>query len=220
MKSAFRNTHILVLLFTLSLLITGCVKKPPVAAPVSPLPPLTATPADKKIVVARVNGTELTRFSLIDMMNRMSAINQQLSTFEPEEATQQRALDQLVLQELALQEAARQGLSVPEIVIDQEMNKIITKLGHEEGYRDFLEKQHLDPVEFRALVERGFLTQLIVSREVLAKVSVLEESNGKLEGNLKAAALNKRRLEWEQSLKKDAKIELMDMSAWRAQKKP
>jgi parvulin-like peptidyl-prolyl isomerase len=168
MKSVFRSTCILVLVFTAALIVTGCAKRPPIA-------PLAAAPEDKKIIVAKVNGTEITKFSLIDSMNRMSAINQQMSTSESQEATRKRALDQLVLQELALQEAVRQDLRVEETLLDKLMDKNIKNLGHEEGYRDYLEKQHLTSEEFRARIERGLLIQLIFAREVLAKISVPDE---------------------------------------------
>jgi len=247
MRWVFRRTGILVPCIAAALLITGCAKQPPAAEPVSPPQPLqleAAAPEDKTIIVARVNGTEISRYALIDMMNRMNAINQRMSTPEPPEVIRKKALDQLVLQELALQEAARQGLHVEDPVIDKAMEKYITSLGHEEGYQEFLAKQHLTAMEFRSQVERSLLVQQILIKEVVQKASVpaeavrneyeqhkdqyvtsegprpFEEVSGAIDQKLRATALQKRRQEWEQELKKDAKIELLDVPMQQELKKP
>ena len=117
----------------------------------------------------------ITRYSLINMMNRMSALNSKTSSSEPPEETRKKALDQLIFRELAFQEAVRQGLSVDEQRLDGEMSKFITSVGHEEGYKDFLEKQDLTPVEVRSQVERSLLLQLVAIREVAEKVSVSDD---------------------------------------------
>lgn len=175
MKSVFRNTRSMVLVLSAALIITGCAKRPPDAGPVVSVPALIASPEDKNILVAKINGTEITQYALINMMNRMSAINQQTSTSESKESTRKRAMEQLILQELAVQEAVRQGLIVEEPLLDRMMDRSIANLGHAEGYQEFLEKQNMTPVEFRAQIERGLLIQMIFSREVMAKVSVPDE---------------------------------------------
>ena len=55
------------------------------------------------------------------------------------------------------------------------MDKFITSVGHEEGYKDYLERQHLTSVEVRTQVERSLLLQLIAIREVVAKVSMSDD---------------------------------------------
>jgi peptidyl-prolyl cis-trans isomerase SurA len=166
--------------------VAACAKHAPLGGADSPLFPLALTPEDKAVVVAKVNGADITNYSLVDMMNRMGLMNQRLSQPEPLEATRKKALDQLVLQELAIQEAVRQGLSVEDPVIDRAMEMIITKLGHEEGYRDFLKTQHLTPAEFRSQVERSLLVQQILVNEVSKKVRV-EESAVRQEYDLSPA---------------------------------
>jgi len=154
--------------------ITGCAKRPPAPEQAPPRAVVTEEEA-KHVVVARVNGADITLTQLRQMMNRVSLMNQHASTPAPPEEVRTRALDQLVLQELALQEAARQGLRVDGMVVDSTREKLIAKLGHEEGYQAFLEKQHLTAAEFRSQVERSLLTQLIMTREVVAKAGVSEE---------------------------------------------
>lgn len=176
MKPGFRISCIMLIIFIM-LVITfpGCMHKRASVAGLVSSSPLASLPGDKKIIVAKVNGAEITRYSLIDSMNRLSEINQRMSINEPRETTRKKALDQLVLQELALQEAARQGLLVEDAFLDRAMEQVITNFGHEEGYQIYLEKQNLTPVEFRGQVERSLIIQLIFDREVIKKTRVPED---------------------------------------------
>jgi parvulin-like peptidyl-prolyl isomerase len=175
MNSVFRITRMPVLVFVAALAIAGCAKHPTVAAPASPAPLEEALPGDRKIIVAKVNGADITKYALINMMDRLIAINLKTSISESREATRKKALDQLIFQELAYQEAVRRGLSVEEQRVDYAMDKFITSVGHEQGYNDFLERQQLTPVEVRASIERSLLLQLIAAREVMEKVSVTDD---------------------------------------------
>ena len=139
MKFAFQPACIKILVvFVAAIVITGCMKHAPVDKQVSPLPPLAASPADKKIVVAKVNGVELSRYELVQMMNLISANTPSASSPESREKIEKIALDQLVLRELALQDAARQGLHVE----PREIDGVITSLvGHKtEDYEDVSRK--------------------------------------------------------------------------------
>jgi hypothetical protein len=235
MRSVFRTAFIIFLIFAAGLAFTGCAKHPkPAESAVSPPPaPALTAQEKKKIIVAKVNGVALSLEAFDWMVNRINAINRETSTSESQEETRKRAMDQLILQELAIQAAARQGLSVEDMYVDKAMEKIIANLGHEEGYNAFLASQQITPMEMRAQVERSLLTQLIFAREVLMKISVsdedmrkeyeshrdqytaqekqmtYEEAKSTIEAKLKAAAQKIRREEWEQELKKDAKIEIV-----------
>jgi hypothetical protein len=110
------------------------------------------------------------------MMNRISGIDQQSTIVkESKEATRKRAFDILVLQELAIQEAMRQGLHIEDAFIDRTMEQFISKLGHEEGYQEYLAKNHITTVEFRAQVERSLMIQRILTEEVIKKTRVTNE---------------------------------------------
>jgi parvulin-like peptidyl-prolyl isomerase len=134
-----------------------------------------ATVDDKKIIVAKVNGAEITNYALLDMMNRLAAIDQRGSLPGTGEAARSRVLDILVLQEQALQNAERQGLRVEDALIDRTMEQFIRKLGHEEGYTEYLAKNHISAVEFRAQVERSLVIQLILTEEVVKKTIVTDD---------------------------------------------
>ena len=98
------------------LISAGCAKQPPVAGNVSTL--TRVAHEEKKIIVAKVNGTDITRYSLENMITRMTEINNKTSSSEPPEETRKKALDQLIFRELAFQEAVRGGLSVEEQRLD------------------------------------------------------------------------------------------------------
>ena len=157
-----------------ALLLSSCAKHPPAVEAAAPMRPIEATAEDKKIIIAKVNGTEITNYALLDMMNRLSAIGQRSAIAESREAVRKRALDILVLQELALQDAERQGLRVEDALVDRTVEQFISKLGHEEGYREYLAKNHITTVEFRFQVERSMIIQRILTEEVLKKVMVTD----------------------------------------------
>lgn len=128
----------------------------------------------RQLIVAKVNGVEIRKNTLDDLMQRLPIIDQEQASASPQDI-RKRALDQLILQELALQEAARQGLRVEALQVDKAMQKAIARLGHEEGFNEYLEKQHITAAEFRAELERYLLVQLVFSREVVAKTGVSDD---------------------------------------------
>jgi foldase protein PrsA len=174
MRSAVQAAYIPVILAA-TIIIASCVRHAPVAEPAAPMRFIEATDEDKKIIIAKVNGAEITNYALIDMANRLTAIDQRSSLSESKDAIRKRALDILVLEELALQEAARQGLRVDDTRIDKTMEQFIKKMGHEEGYNKYLAENHITSVEFRAQVERSLLIQLMLIKEVLNKASVSDD---------------------------------------------
>ena len=175
MRSIFRS-HIILMVFTVAALFTGCAQGRLSAGPVPPAPPLASTPEDMKIIVAKVNGAEITRYALIEIMNRMSAINEHNSISESREATRARALERLIFDELAFQEARRRGLRLGEGALDRAMGTIRAQLGDEEAYKNFLSQRGLSEEGLRIQVERVLLLQLIVDQEVVKKTSISDEA--------------------------------------------
>ena len=172
----FRSLGIMIMVFTAAAVFAGCARGRPSAGQVLP-PPLVATPGDRDIVVAKVNDAEITRESLIDIMNRMSAVNERNSFSESREATRERALEKLIFDELAFQEARRRGLSPGEGALDRAMGTIKANLGNnEETYKNFLSKQGLSEEGLRPQVERVLLLQLIVGQEVIEKAGVSDDT--------------------------------------------
>ncbi len=173
MRSAVRTASMLIMLGA-TLLGASCAKHPG-PEPAAAMRPIELTEEDKAIVVAKVNGTEITNYTLLDMMSRLNAVDRQGSGTQSGEAVRSRVLDILILQELALQEAARRGMRVEDSLIDRTMEQFISKLGHEEGYREYLAKNHITAVEFRAQVERSQLVQQMLTDEVIKKANVTDD---------------------------------------------
>ena len=137
--------------------------------------PATADPGDLSLIVARVNGADITLRALNGMTLRMEEINARTATSETREETRRKALDNLILRDLALQEAERRGLRVEEQSVDRAMARFIANKGHEEGYQDYLQKEKLTPADVRAQFERSILLQRITGIEVVSKVTVTDD---------------------------------------------
>jgi len=105
-------------------------------------------------------------------MNRLNAVNERRPTPEPPDVIRKKALDLLVLEELAVQQAKRQGVSLGQNGLDNAMEKLQANLGHEEGYKNYLEKEGLSEAELRSRVERSLLIQLMYGHEVVQKATV------------------------------------------------
>jgi SurA-like protein len=242
MKQVYRSTRILFLFFA-ALVITGCVKHPPAAEGVSS-PPVLTEQEMRKIAVARVNGVELYLDALEKMTNIMSANTSTNLSPESRKEIRNKALDQLVLRELVLQQASRKGWKVGARDVSHAMDNFIMSLGHEEGFKNYLEKQNTTEEEVRKQIEKSLLLQLVFNREVLQKISVsdddmrkeyeqhgdrygtperrmsFEEAKNVIEKKLRAEAQQRRIEEWERELKRDAKVEVLDAPRYPEQKRP
>jgi peptidyl-prolyl cis-trans isomerase C len=170
MHAVFRNAGFLIAIAASVALTGGCAKTHLDSGPADRHPA-----EEKKITVARVNGTAISLYSLLNMTNRMNAINEKASVAETPEETRKKALDQLIFRELAYQEAVREGLHVEDQLVDREMNRFIMSVGHEDGFNEYLKSQNMTAVEVRAEIERALLLQRIAAREVMEKVTVTDE---------------------------------------------
>jgi hypothetical protein len=173
MKSLFPRAGIILSFLAASFIIAGCATRPPAIS--APLPPLATKPGDRDIIVARVNGTNITRFALIEMMNRLNTANISKKVSEPRAATRKRALDLLVVQELAFQSAVHQGLRLREGVLDKVMDKIKADAGSAEEFGRFLEKEQMTEAVLRARVERNLLIQQLLATEMLTNIVISED---------------------------------------------
>ncbi len=163
MKSVLRNCSVMIMVLAAAAVPAGCAKQLP-GAPAA---------EERMLVVARVNGSDITLHSLTDMMNRMTAANAENAVSEPREETRKKALDQLIFQELSVQEAARRGLRVKEAEIDGAITALV---GHRtEDYEAFLAQQHLTNEEVRSGIERRILLQRLFALEVTEKISVTDD---------------------------------------------
>jgi len=130
----------------------------------------------KKIVVARVNGVEITMESVATMMNSLGTKRgHEPASPKSMEETRKEALDQLILQELAYQKAKSEGLAVVPEEIDGALMSMKRTLGGEEKFREFIEKERITEEEVRSRIEKNLTLKRVFKREVLDKASVSEE---------------------------------------------
>ena len=176
MQSLARKLVVLIMIVAAAALFAGCGLRGPAAGPAAPLPPLVASPEDRKTIVAKVNGAAINSQSLIDVMNHMSAANERASIFESREEIRKKALDRLIFEELAVQEARRRGLVLGEGALDRGMATVRRNLGDEEAYKNFLASQGITDEELRSQVERALLLQRIIDQEVTRKAVVSDDA--------------------------------------------
>lgn len=129
----------------------------------------------RRIVVARVNGVDITMDSVIEMMNRTRP-RKERGAITPEniDALKKKAVDRLVFQELAYQEGKTMGLQPGKEKIDLAVTDFITKLGEEE-YRKFLEREGLSEEGLRMQIDRSLTIEGVYAREVAEKSTVTED---------------------------------------------
>lgn len=131
---------------------------------------------DRKNVVARVNGSEITKEELKTKMLRMletrqdSAAGGEIDT----EALRKDALNKLVLRELAYQRAKAEGIKVSREELDGSIAEIKGKIG-EEKYIETLEKRQITEEHLRGELEKNLMVKHIFEKEVSGLVTVSEE---------------------------------------------
>lgn len=129
--------------------------------------------AAKGIVVAKVNGAEITMFDLLRTMNRISA-GRAAAPADVSEVRQE-ALNRLIMQELAWQEAQAAGLRTKKENIDTAIANLKENVGGEEKYRQLLEQEQVTENDLRVQVERSLTLEAIFAKEVYGKVAVPDE---------------------------------------------
>jgi hypothetical protein len=135
--------------------------------------------AAKKIVVARVNGADISMYELIRAMNIIAPkYIKEGEQPAPEETSKIRkeALDRLIFEELAVQQAIRDGINPRPGAVDDVVKQVRKNLGTEEAYKDYLNKHDLTEETLRRLIERSQRYEMITSNEIYRKVKVEEKT--------------------------------------------
>jgi len=132
----------------------------------------------RRIIVARVNGVDITMFMLVRAMNRIAPQHVKKgdeATPEMTEQIKQDALDMLILEELAVQQAIKEGIIPAAEEIEKVMSQIRESLGSEQAYQAYLDKSLLTEDMLKKLIERSRRYELITAREVYGKVIMDEK---------------------------------------------
>lgn len=192
----------------------------------------------KHIVIATVNGADLTMFDLIREMNAVAPkIIQHGQTGTPEltAKVKKEALNSLIFKELAVQEAIKEGMTVKPEAVEDIINKVRAQAGSEEAYKKYLEERNLNEEALKKTVERSHLLEMITAKEIFDKIKVddkvlrdtyekdkasfmtkdnpsrqmsFEEAKGFIEEKIKSERGQKRIAQWNNELRKKAKIEV------------
>jgi hypothetical protein len=193
----------------------------------------------KKVIAVKVNGEPVTMFALLREMNVIGPqylASGAKKSDELDRKVRADALRNVIFQTLAVQEAKKRGLQVKPEVLDQNVKKAKEGFGSDEAYRKYLAETGMTEEDFRKIVEQDTLFEMIAAQEVDAKISVpeaavrqrynkekaslpkdsshkqitYEAAKGMIEQKLKAEAGEKRMRAWEQELRKNAKVEIVD----------
>ena len=193
----------------------------------------------QRIVIARVNGAEITMYQLVKEMNavlpRFVPQGQQV-TPEITAKVKKKSLDNLIFKELAVQEAVREGFKVKPETIEDVVRKVKAQAGSDEDYKKYLAERNLDENGLRKAVEKSHLYEGITAREIFDKIKVdektlrgryekdkaffmtkdkppkqvpFEEVRDLIERKIKAERGAPMVAAWDNSLRKKAKIEVM-----------
>jgi len=158
----------------------------------------------KKVVVARVNGAEITMYDLLNRMNRIAPFY--VKAGQPRDPgtdvrVRQEALDVLIFRELAVQEAVNQGMKVELEAVDRSVKTLKDRLGSEDAYRAYLSREGLTEESLRKAIGRDQLYERIAEKEIFRKVQATGQND--------LPAVEARRREWEAEMKKTAKIQIL-----------
>jgi hypothetical protein len=192
----------------------------------------------KQVMAAKVNGEAITMFSVLREMNAIAPqylTPGQPATPEINAKIRKDALNTLITQALAVQEAIKRGMKVKPEVMDNEIKKIKADKGTGDVYQEYLANQGLTENELRQAIEQDTLFEMIAAQEIDAKTTVtdaalrerykkekaglkdaahrqmtFEAAKGLLEQRIRAEAGDKRMREWEQELRKNARIKVLD----------
>lgn len=124
-------------------------------------------------IVARVNGTDITKESLL---RRADALRNQLPSFEAGSDFYQRVLADMVGGELLYQAAAVGGFLPEPTQVDAEIQAQSERFGGPDGFTSALESQGLTLAQVRTELEKEMAVQTFIERELIPTVAVTEES--------------------------------------------
>lgn len=197
----------------------------------------------KNIVVARVNGAEITVYFLVREMNAIApkfVAHGQPTTPELTTKIKKEALNNLIFKELAVQKAINEGIRIKPEAVEDVISKMKAQAGSDEAYKKYLEQINVNEDDLRKIIERSRLFESITAMEIYEKIKVddkalraayekekatlmtkdnpprqlsFEMTKEFLARKIKSEKSGKRREEWNNELRKNAKIEIVSERA-------
>ena len=142
----------------------------------------------RKLIVAKVNDSEISMYDLIRKMNQIAPKLLDESAPITDEATtmvKQKALNRLIFEELAVQQAIAQGIEPAPEKIEKVIANVRMAYGSDEQYQAYLDKFDFTDEILRDRILRGHRLELITAREIYGKVKVDDEDIKKLYEEMK-----------------------------------
>lgn len=130
-----------------------------------------------QVVVATVNGTEITMTSLIKKMYDIAQKKFGKKEISPLVARKIKsdAVKALVTEELAYQKAFAVVGKLPAGAVEESLSAFKEKVGDDKAFEEFLKREGLTLDAYREQTRRALVVQLFVKREIGDKVKVTEE---------------------------------------------
>ena len=134
--------------------------------------------AAKQVVVAKVNGSEVTLDALLRAMNQIA--RKYARGTDPMAAQwaaqiKSEALERVIFEELAVQEAKRQGINPANEEINKAIQQSKERAGSDDAFREYLHELGMDEEGYRAQIERRHRYERIIDQEIFAKAKVEEK---------------------------------------------
>ena len=131
--------------------------------------------SEKRRIIARVNGVEISEGSLSDTEALIRAENMKAGRNIEDKAVRKEALERLILQELIYQRARETGMKADEKEIALYIDKMKANAGSDEAFRKYLLRENLSEKDLRAVTERNVLIRKLYDQEVSARAVVSDE---------------------------------------------
>ena len=169
--------------FVLAACATACRKPPAVAdkkadgtitaAAATPEPP-KPVPETLPDVVARVEGEEVTKSDLEQMIAQMEQNAGQQVPKEQRDEVYRNALDQLITVKLLTREVNSRGIEADGKAVDEQMQKIRSQFPSEDEYKKALASRGVTPEKLRANIETESRVNKMMEKEAASVAPVTE----------------------------------------------
>jgi peptidyl-prolyl cis-trans isomerase C len=132
-------------------------------------------------IIAKVNGAALTELDLQDELDKLypRSFFHGTSSEIKRTALRPQALNNIIKNELLFQEAKRMRLKVDNSLINDTRKSTMKRLGGKKAFKSVLKQKGITDKEYRKKLEKNFLVEIILEKEVNQKSEVSDEEVAK-----------------------------------------
>ena len=147
---------------------------PAPASPTSPADAKPVKPEDLPAVVARINGQEIKKEQLLDQAEKLRSQFQGAAQAPLNAQFYRDVLNTLVAQTLLQQEAKKEGITVSDAEVDQQIAALRSRFPDAEKFKQALASQGLSEERLRAEMHREGAVQKLVAAKVFSSVNITD----------------------------------------------